>query len=98
FKAHNVVKVVCKILHTEFRVVLPEFLFYSHGPSLARFRLQRRIPGEAGKSTVCLIESRLFDPFAVENAESRLAPEVSALQKRQRSSYARHHARSKNRV
>src|SRR5215813_10815331 len=79
FKTHNVVKPVRKIIHTEFSAIVPELLFDSGAPRLARFRLQSGISGETRECTVCLIESRFFDSLTIEEPKPGFTPEISPL-------------------
>src|SRR6266853_1085359 len=71
-----------------------ELLFDAGGPSFAGFRLQRRVAEVAEIVAKDLVEARLLDALAVENAVEGIAPNSLAITQSQGCSGARNNPRS----
>src|SRR5215469_16637926 len=97
-EADDVVEAVRIVVGSELDAVVCELLVDAGAPGLAGFGLQGRIPRVAGIGPVRLIEARLFDALAVENAVKGIAPEPASVAQDEGGSYARDDARAETRV
>ena len=93
-KSDNVVEAAGKVFGCQADMVVEQFLFDACGPSLAGFRFQRRVAKVAKVVAEDLVEARLFDALAVENAEHRVAAHALPIKKNERGSGAGNDARA----
>ncbi len=92
-KTNDVIEAAGEVFGGETDPVGEELLFDAGGPSLAGFRLQRRVAEVAEIVAKDLVEARLLDALAVENAVEGIAPNSLAITQSQGCSGARHNPR-----
>src|SRR5258708_14347110 len=93
-KADDVVEAAGKIFRGQTESVGEEFLLDAGGPRFAGFRFERWIAEIAEIVAEDLVEARLLDSLAVENAIQRIAPKSLAVAQNKGCSCARSNARA----